>query len=115
MQEVRNDQQTLIERTRAARQAHVLIYWNKLSDDSQHQLLHQLSLIDFGLMERLYRESIVHKKKPDISALAPAEIITLAHQREHPEEIAKMIAHGEEELRAGKIAAVLVAGGQASR
>jgi UDP-N-acetylglucosamine/UDP-N-acetylgalactosamine diphosphorylase len=107
--------QDLMKRVRAAGHGHVFHFWDKITEDSQQQLLHQLSLIDFGLMERLYREYIIHKKKPDVSALEPAEIITLAHQRAHPEETEKMVARGEEMLRAGKIAAVLVAGGQASR
>ncbi len=116
MMEVRYGQaQDLMKRVRAAEHEHVFHFWDKIKEDSQHQLLHQLSLIDFGLMERLYREYIVHKSTPDVSALEPAEIITLAHQRAHPEEIAKMIARGEEMLRAGKIATILVAGGQASR
>jgi UDP-N-acetylglucosamine/UDP-N-acetylgalactosamine diphosphorylase len=122
MMEVRHGQarafaeaQDLMKRVRAAGHGHVFDFWDKITEDSQHQLLHQLSLIDFDLMTRLYREYIIHKKKPDISVLEPAEIITLAHQRAHPDETAKMIARGEEMLRAGKIAAILVAGGQASR
>lgn len=116
MMEVRHSQaQDLMKRVRAAGHEYVFNFWDKITEDSQHQLLHQLSLIAFGLMERLYREYIVHKKKTDISALEPAEIITLAHQRAHSEESAKMMARGEEMLRAGKTAAVLVAGGQASR
>ncbi len=107
--------QDLMKRVRAAGHGHVFSFWDKITEASQHQLLHQLSLIDFGLMERLYRDYIVRKSAPDVSAFEPAETIALAHQRAHPEETTMMAARGEEMLRAGKIAAVLVAGGQASR
>jgi UDP-N-acetylglucosamine/UDP-N-acetylgalactosamine diphosphorylase len=122
MTEVRQDQanafveaQEVMKRVRAAGQEHVFSFWDKLSEDSQRQLLHQLSLIDFDLMARLYREYIAHKKSPEVSAMEPAKIISLAHQRANPQEIQQMQARGEAMLRAGKIAAVLVAGGQASR
>jgi UDP-N-acetylglucosamine/UDP-N-acetylgalactosamine diphosphorylase len=116
MMEVRHDQaQALLERTRTAGQGHVLRYWDQLTEHSRQQLLHQLSLIDFDLTARLYHDSILHQKAHDTSTLAPAEIISLAHQRAHPEEVREMIARGEEILEAGKVAAVLVAGGQASR
>jgi UDP-N-acetylglucosamine/UDP-N-acetylgalactosamine diphosphorylase len=107
--------QAVIERVRAAGQQHVLRYWDNLPEEPRQRLLHQLSLIDFDLKARLYREYIAHRKTPEISAMAPAETISLAHQRANPQEIRQMIARGEEMLRAGKIAAVLVAGGQASR
>ncbi|MDZ7290471.1 MAG: UDPGP type 1 family protein [candidate division KSB1 bacterium] len=113
---IRHDQiQTLLDRVRAKGHAHVLHFWDKLSEHSRQQLLHQLSLIDFDLIVWLYRQYILNKTPHDTSALEPAAIITLAHQRAHPEETRKMTALGEEMLRAGKIAAVLVAGGQASR
>jgi UDP-N-acetylglucosamine/UDP-N-acetylgalactosamine diphosphorylase len=116
MMEVRHDQaQALLERTRTSGQGHVLRFWDKLSEGSRRQLLHQLSQIDFDFMARMHRNFILRKQPHDSSTLQPVEIITLAHQRGHPEEVRRMIAQGEEMLRAEKVAAVLVAGGQGSR
>jgi UDP-N-acetylglucosamine/UDP-N-acetylgalactosamine diphosphorylase len=107
--------QTLFKLVREAGQEHILRYWDTLTENSQRQLLHQISLIDFEEMAKLYREYILHKASAHATSLEPAEIITLASQRSRPDEVQKMTARGEEVLRAGKVAAVLVAGGQASR
>jgi len=116
MTEFRDDQQqTLLQLVRDAGQEHVLRHWGKLTERSRRQLLHQIALIDFDLMTKLYREYILIKSSPDSNSLEPAETITLAHQHANPEEVKKMKVRGEEMLRAGKIAAVLVAGGQATR
>jgi UDP-N-acetylglucosamine/UDP-N-acetylgalactosamine diphosphorylase len=116
MTTVRSDQvQILFDKVRAARQGHVLRFWEKLAESSRKQLLHQLTLIDFDFVARLYRDFILYKQPHDASVLMPAETLSLAHQQAHPEEVRKMIALGEEKLKAGQVAAVLVAGGQASR
>jgi len=113
MTEIRSEQ--LLKLVRGAGQEHILLYWENLSENSRRQLLHQASLIDFDLMGRLHRDYILKKNTGATATLEPAEIVTLAHQRAHPEEVRSMKARGEEILRAGKIAAMLVAGGQATR
>jgi hypothetical protein len=88
--------EALMQRASAAGQGHVLRYFDQLTEDSQRQLLHQVALIDFNMMARLHREYIAKKKAPENPSLEPAEIITLAQQRSHPQETAKMIAIGEQ-------------------
>ena len=113
MTEIRSEQ--LLKLVRGAGQEHVLRYWDNLTENSRRQLLHQVSLIDFTLMGRLHQQYILKKNTGAAAKLEPAEIVTLVRQRAHPEEVGRMKARGEEVLRAGKIAAVLVAGGQATR
>ncbi|MDZ7343193.1 MAG: UDPGP type 1 family protein [candidate division KSB1 bacterium] len=116
MTPVRNDQaRVFLDKVRAAGQGHVLRFWDNLPEGSRRQLLHQLTLIDFDFIAQLYRDFILHKQPDDASVLMPAETISLAHQQAHPQEVHQMIALGEEKLKAGQVAAVLVAGGQASR
>ncbi len=113
MTEIRLEQ--MLKLVREAGHEHMLRHWDKLSESSRRQLLHQISLIDFALMGRLHQQYILKKSAGAATKLEPAEIVTLAHQRAEPEEVRRMKARGEEILRAGKIAAVLVAGGQATR
>jgi UDP-N-acetylglucosamine/UDP-N-acetylgalactosamine diphosphorylase len=116
MTEIRSEHaQTLLKNVRGAGQSHVLRYWDNLTEASRQKLLHQIALVDFDLIARLYREYILNKSLHTTVSLEPPEMVTLAHQCAHPDEVEKMTAAGEEMLRAGKVAAVLVAGGQASR
>jgi UDP-N-acetylglucosamine/UDP-N-acetylgalactosamine diphosphorylase len=116
MTEMRPEQtQALLKLVRGAGQEHILRYWENLTEKSRQQLLHQISLINFNLIARLYRDYILHKSLHAATSLEPAEIITLAHQNAQPDEVKQMKIRGEAILRAGKVAAVLVAGGQATR
>jgi len=105
----------LLGRVREAQQEHVWRYWETLTESSQRQLLQQISSVDFDLLARWHRDYIKKKTSPHSVSLEPAEIITLTHQRAHPDEVREMTARGEAMLRAGKVAAVLAAAGQASR
>lgn len=105
----------LLGRVREAGQEHVWRYWERLTESSQRRLLQQISAVDFDLLARWHRDYIKKQVSPHSVCLQPAEIITLRHQRAHPDEIREMTARGEAMLRAGKVAAVLAAAGQASR
>jgi len=116
MTEIPSDQaQALLKLARGAGQEHVLRHWETLSENSHRQLLHQISAIDFDLLSDLHRNYIKNKTSQNNTSLAPADFVTLSHQRAHPNEVQAMTARGEEALRAGKVAALLVAGGQATR
>ncbi len=107
--------QALLQLVRSVGQEHVLRHWETLTEKSRHALLQQLASIDFPLLARLYRDYIQTQPAAANGTLEPAEIVTLAHQRAHPAEAQAMLARGEAKLRAGKVAALLVAGGQATR
>src|SRR5262249_55563054 len=98
----------LRQRLRQAGQEHVLAGWEHLSDDERRALLEQLGAIDLDELRRLYAA----RETPP--ALPPSERIEFAPiiPRGADDEPA---ARGEEALRRGEVAVLLVAGGQGSR
>lgn len=100
---------------REAGQEHLWAFWDKLSNDSRRKLLQQIAEIDFKLIDRLYRNVIQSQRAAQDAVLAPAPIVTLAHQKAHAEQCEAKRALGKELLRRGQIGAILVAGGQGTR
>ncbi len=100
---------------RNAGQEHLFQYWAALASAAQQKLLKQIALIDFKLLDQLYRHLVLSPAKPAETALEPAEMISLRLQQEQPQKCRDLIAAGEELLQRGKIAALLVAGGQGTR
>lgn len=97
-------------------QSHMLRFWDELSPISRQRLLTQIAQIDFDLIDRLFREHITSRSSAPLAGeFEPAPVITLSHQRQHQGEGLARRALGESVLRAGTVAALLVAGGQASR
>lgn len=111
-----SEQHKLIDRVREAGQGHVFKYWDELNESSRASLLNQLQQVDLTLMAALHEKFIKSghdsQKKGD---LKPADFIRLPttdlQQAAHRQ--AKKV--GEEALRAGRVAAFLVAGGQGTR
>jgi UDP-N-acetylglucosamine/UDP-N-acetylgalactosamine diphosphorylase len=101
-------------RAEAAGQGHIFAWWSKLDQAEQISLLEQVDSIEFPLLESLVEDLIVHPKE-EATTLEPAPIIPVhgsdAEQRES--EIAR--EHGEAMLRQGKVAPLVVAGGQGTR
>ncbi len=94
-------------------QEHVLSFWKKLSAKGRKQLLEQISAIDFAALDRMI-EMLNCKTAASAAARrsepkAPSVVEFSAKRR------AKMYEAGEMELRAGRVAVLLVAGGQGSR
>jgi UDP-N-acetylglucosamine/UDP-N-acetylgalactosamine diphosphorylase len=97
-------------------QRHVLRHWETLNESSRQRLASQICQVDLALVQRLTRQYI----GPAVAAFfrgecEPAPVITLSHQRQHPDETKQLYALGEKILRTGTVAALLVAGGQGSR
>ncbi|MEN6498688.1 MAG: UTP--glucose-1-phosphate uridylyltransferase, partial [Thermoguttaceae bacterium] len=96
-------------------QEHLLTHWDRLDAAQQERLAQEIHSINFSLMDRLYRQP---DRKDDIRALAdqaqepPAFCMGSQTSQFSPEEA---IARGEEALRAGEVAVMLVAGGQGTR
>ena len=94
-------------------QGHVLRFWNKLDGQERQKLLDQIAEIDFDLIERLSRQALADNEKTGQDLrLEPAEFITLEQRKSLDPEAE---SEGENALRAGKVAAFLVAGGQGTR
>ena len=92
-------------------QEHILAHWKKLSASSRKALLEQIEAIDFKAVKRcqnvLSGKETVNAKKGKPIAPKVAELKGAARN--------KAIAAGEDELRNGRVAVLLVAGGQGSR
>jgi UDP-N-acetylglucosamine/UDP-N-acetylgalactosamine diphosphorylase len=96
----------LQQRIKAAGQEHVLRWWHALSEKERETLVSQLSALDFDLLNRLYAERDRKSVVPAEERLAPitATQVDTADR-----------AAGEEALRHGEVAVLIVAGGQGSR
>ena len=91
-------------------QEHVLAYWKKLNKKEQEALLAQIATIEPKSVK--YCQSALAKgaEVPDSSKGKAPKVAVLKGKK-----LAEAIAAGEKELRAGRVAALLVAGGQGSR
>lgn len=90
-------------------QLHVVHGWESLTIPERIDLVFQLSGLDFAELERLYkRKDEPHTTLPPRDQIAPIPVL-------EPNASAAERALGEEALRSGHVAALLVAGGQGSR
>ncbi|MCS6864228.1 MAG: UDPGP type 1 family protein [Gemmataceae bacterium] len=97
----------LRERLRRHHQDHVLYGWDQLDHTQRAQLVEQLAAIDLAELENLYRQVLTTKNTlPD--SLEPVPLTA-------PTFTAEEKARGEDALRQGQVAVLLVAGGQATR
>ena len=97
-----------------AGQSHVLAFWDRLDASAREGLLAQVARIDFAAVAKLrgvLADAAAAKAAPAAAApMEPAPVVVLAG-----DELAAARARGEEELRAGRVGALVVAGGQGSR
>ncbi len=95
-------------------QEHILQFWDHYTDEQKNQMIDQIDLIDFSLLSQLIsstknEENKVTEKKVQ---LEPTLTLTLSERMKLDQEMQQA---GDELLRAGKVGAFLVAGGQGSR
>ena len=97
-------------------QSHVLAFWERLDEPARARLLDQIASIDFSAVAEL-RAVLARARSAGGAAppsaqgdLEPAPVRILDGASR-----AAAFARGEEELRAGRVGALLVAGGQGSR
>ncbi len=88
-------------------QQHVLKYYDSLDADGRKRLLDGIEKIDFSVLDYAHRE----ENKP-LGRLQPADALSIAQINARSKEL---YAAGMEELRAGKVAVVMLAGGQGTR
>lgn len=100
--------QILVAKTYEAGQEHVFDFWDELSEGERRQLLDQLGSIDFQLLNRLAKTIDAEPPPPAGVQGIPTEMVT-------GERRAALEARGWEALRAGKVACLVVAGGQGTR
>jgi UDP-N-acetylglucosamine/UDP-N-acetylgalactosamine diphosphorylase len=89
-------------------QEHVLAWWDRLSDEERRGLLDQLRGLDLEQLKTLYANRDHSFAVPPPERIRPVPVLPA----EAPAEVRR---RGEEALRAGEVAVLLVAGGQGSR
>ncbi|HTU16494.1 MAG TPA: UDPGP type 1 family protein [Gemmataceae bacterium] len=91
-------------------QEHVLTGWDRLDEPQRRGLIEQLQAMDLERLVQLFAEREHTYQVPDSSRIKPLDIVPA----DAPDNAA-MRAAGEDALRGGEVAALVVAGGQGSR
>jgi UDP-N-acetylglucosamine/UDP-N-acetylgalactosamine diphosphorylase len=90
-------------------QEHVLAFWDRLDDGQRRVLLGQLEALDLEALERLYARREEKYHGPAADSIQPVPVIP----RTAGDDATRR--QGEEALRRGEVAVLVVAGGQGSR
>ena len=90
-------------------QSHVLRFWDRLDATARDALLTQIADIDFGEVARMQK---LLSAKPETHRLTPTPAPVVKWTKQS---YADAFAEGEDLLRKGRVAVLLVAGGQGSR
>jgi UDP-N-acetylglucosamine/UDP-N-acetylgalactosamine diphosphorylase len=107
-------EQELREQLRPTGQQGVLRFWNELSPLQKMTLATQLAQFDPAVVQRLHREKHQPENWRDVVARAePPQAFRLGQP--NPFTLEQAQAAGRSALAAGRVAAILVAGGQGSR
>ncbi len=96
-------------------QEHVLRFWDELDDTERGILLDELEALDLERLATMVAEVTGRTAAATAPALEPAALIELGDSAAHRQRDAEAREVGESLLRAGKVAAFLVAGGQGTR
>jgi UDP-N-acetylglucosamine/UDP-N-acetylgalactosamine diphosphorylase len=107
----------LISRFHAAGQRQVFDFWPQLNENERSSLVTQAAEIDLDEVARLYRNLVATKAAAGISfdGLVPAPYEKLPEKGGDASTWSKARGAGEAALRAGRVAAFTVAGGQGTR
>ncbi|MFZ5517387.1 MAG: UTP--glucose-1-phosphate uridylyltransferase [Candidatus Zhuqueibacterota bacterium] len=106
----------LREKASAAGQGHIFRFWDELSRQGKVNLIQQVQSIDFTLLKQL-KETYLSGAQNNLfqGELQPPEIIPIPATDQQKMKAAEAKKIGEALLSRGKVAALLVAGGQGSR
>ncbi len=101
---------------KSAGQEHIFHFWNELTPNSKKKLIQQILTIDFNLMNKLKNNYLDKSdKKLFDGELEPIAIIPIPATDQQKKEAERAKKEGDKLLADGKIAALLVAGGQGTR
>ncbi|MCR4574831.1 MAG: UDPGP type 1 family protein [Lentisphaeria bacterium] len=98
-------------------QEHILKFWDTLNEKQRDQLAQQIQEIDWPTVTRWAQDALKGESAPiPFDRLTPAPYHALVPETDDEKAFqAKAYAHGVELLKAGKVAAFTVAGGQGTR
>jgi UDP-N-acetylglucosamine/UDP-N-acetylgalactosamine diphosphorylase len=100
----------LLKRLRSAGQEHVLRWWKRLSKDERRELTGQLQSLDLGQLAHLFARRDHVYTPPAMEAIRPVPVVPV-NSLDNP----RYRRLGEEALRRGEVAVLVVAGGQGTR
>ncbi len=103
------------QRAREAGQGHLFAWWGECSEAERATLLEQVESIDFPLVASLVEDLVRHPPEEEAATLEPAPIIPIPETDAEKRREAVARERGEALLREGKVAALVVAGGQGTR
>jgi UDP-N-acetylglucosamine/UDP-N-acetylgalactosamine diphosphorylase len=110
------DETQLRRRAAEAGQEHLFRFWDDLPEDGRQHLLAQVAEIDFEELGRLISDHITNHRPAALPPdLEPAPFTPLPRTDADHAERRTMRALGEQLLAEGKVAALVVAGGQGTR
>lgn len=111
------DKPSLIQEFERAGQGHVFAFYNELAPEAQQALLAEAAEIDLGEIDRLTRTLLAQGGSAglDLAGLAPAPYERRPENGGDAQAWADAKTAGEAALRAGRVAAFTVAGGQGTR
>src|SRR5262245_56483198 len=89
-------------------QEHTLAFWERLNDAERRELVQQLQAINLEQLGQLYQQGAKSFELPAEEKIAPVPVDRLGDSREDR-------YLGEQALRLGEVAALVVAGGQGTR
>ena len=90
-------------------QEHILACYDELDEKEKAKLLSQIELTDFSVLENLSEENRHSSKRGKFEPLGAVTIEDIARNKD------KYRSAGAEAIKEGKVAAVLLAGGQGTR
>lgn len=106
--------ESLRQRAVGAGQEHLFHFWESLDEAARGRLLDRVEAIDFELVAALGRGE-TGEAKEGATAFEPPELFPLERSSAEEARARAAAERGREALAAGRVAYVLVAGGQASR
>jgi len=96
-------------------QGHIFRWWDELDGTWRDYLLDQVATLDFAELDRLVAELVLKPPQEVGDDLRPAEPVEVPATEEGAAERRRAITLGEDALRAGHVAALVVAGGLGTR
>ncbi len=102
-------------RAEAHGQGHIFRWWNELDEVWRGYLLGQVAGLDFAELGALVEKHVLHPQTPDFGELTPAEPIAMPDGPDADTERRRAVAIGEDAVRSGNVAALVVAGGLGTR
>lgn len=115
MENTVNDYDRLLEVATKFGQEHLFQYWDELSEEQRSMLLHEVGQIDFAVLGGLITGAEAEALAIDESKIDAPEVYPATPSDAQLDLYAKAQQTGEALLSAGKVGAMVVAGGQGTR